>query len=128
MLRNLYIVFSTIAIFYLLAEKSENNPETQPINYIDTVDIGAIDSVTLAASSNIDSLQNLMSFSEGAVSNKIKAVASTVIGLKKEVVELHGVIKEKDKQIHELKEIVSNVTSSIDSSFKLLAIPEKDRK
>jgi archaellum component FlaC len=121
-------VFSTIAIFYLLAEKSENNPETQPINYIDTVDIGAIDSVTLAASSNIDSLQNLMSFSEGAVSNKIKAVASTVIGLKKEVVELHGVIKEKDKQIHELKEIVSNVTSSIDSSFKLLAIPEKDRK
>lgn len=125
MLKNLYIVLSTIAIIYLVGSPKEAEISV-PVN--DTLNIASLDSMASAISSNSDSLVSIINVSSGAITKKIEKAASTITHLKGEVTKLNGIIKEKDKQINELKTIVNNISSNLDSSFKLFAVPKEDRK
>lgn len=126
MLKNLYIIFSAIALFYLVGRPEQEIYDAPAIK--DTLDVANIDSISSAISSNSDSLAAGIDISGEVISRKIDKAASTIIHLKDEVVKLNGIIKEKDKQIHELKGIVNSINSNLDSSFKLFAVPKEDGK
>jgi peptidoglycan hydrolase CwlO-like protein len=112
MIKNLYIAFETIALGYLMMKDTE--PVTKNV----------IDESSLRS----DSLKSFLTASDNAISTKIEKTTNTIISLKEEVSELKGVIKQKELQINELKNTISDYTSNIGDKFSILATSEEDGK
>ena len=112
MIKNLYIAFVTIALGYLMMRQS------------DTVTENVIDESSLRS----DSLKSFLTASDNAISTKIEKTTNTIVSLKEEVSELKGVIKQKELQINELKNTISDYTSNIGDKFSILATSEEAGK
>jgi peptidoglycan hydrolase CwlO-like protein len=112
MIKNLYIAFTTIALGYLLMKK----PDVVTENIVDESSLRA------------DSLKSFLTASDNAISTKIEKTATTIVRLKEEVSELKGVIKQKELQINELKNTISEYTSNIGDKFSILAASEEAGK
>lgn len=112
MIKNLYIAFATIALGYLIM----NEPETATENVIDEYSLRA------------DSLKSFLTASDNAISTKIEKTTNTIVSLKEEVSELKGVIKQKELQINELKNTISEYTSNIGDNFSILAASQEAGK
>jgi peptidoglycan hydrolase CwlO-like protein len=112
MIKNLYIAFTTIALGYLLMKKP------------DVVTENVVDESSLRA----DSLKSFLTASDNAISTKIEKTTNTIVSLKEEVSELKGVIKQKELQINELKNTISDYTSNIGDKFSILATSEEAGK
>ena len=114
MIKNLYIAFTTIALVYLMMKEPDVTPVTENI----------VDESSLRA----DSLKSFLTASDNAISTKIEKTATTIVSLKEEVSELKGVIKQKELQINELKNTISDYTSNIGDKFSILATSEEAGK
>jgi peptidoglycan hydrolase CwlO-like protein len=112
MIKNLYIAFTTIALGYLLMKK----PDVVTENIVDESSLRA------------DSLKSFLTASDNAISTKIEKTTNTIVSLKEEVSELKGVIKQKELQINELKNTISEYTSNIGDKFSILAASEEAGK
>jgi peptidoglycan hydrolase CwlO-like protein len=112
MIKNLYIAFTTIALGYLLVKE----PEVVTENIVDESSLRA------------DSLKSFLTASDNAISTKIEKTTNTIVSLKEEVSELKGVIKQKELQINELKNTISDYTSNIGDKFSILATSEEAGK
>lgn len=119
MIRRLYPIVITIVAAYLYIKQGNGSSEST------TKQQHRIAPLQLK---NGDSLSLYLASSDSAVSGKIDKTATLVTNLKKEVVRLKEVIKDKDKQINALKETISDFGSNIGSKFGLLPISEKDRQ
>jgi len=114
MIKNLYIAFTTIALGYLMMKEPDVTPVTENI----------VDESSLRA----DSLKSFLTASDNAISTKIEKTTNTIVSLKEEVSELKGVIKQKELQINELKNTISDYTSNIGDKFSILATSEEAGK
>jgi len=114
MIKNLYIAFTTIGLGYLMMKEPDVTPVTENI----------VDESSLRA----DSLKSFLTASDNAISTKIEKTTNTIVSLKEEVSELKGVIKQKELQINELKNTISDYTSNIGDKFSILAASEEAGK
>jgi len=114
MIKNVYIVLATIALGYLLMKE----PDVAPV----------IENVVDESSLRADSLKSFLVVSDNAISTKIEKAATTIVSLKEEVSELKGVIKQKESQINELKNTISDYGSNIGDKFSILAASEEAGK
>jgi peptidoglycan hydrolase CwlO-like protein len=114
MIKNLYIAFTTIGLVYLMMKEPDVTPVTENI----------VDESSLRA----DSLKSFLTASDNAISTKIEKTTNTIVSLKEEVSELKGVIKQKELQINELKNTISDYTSNIGDKFSILATSEEAGK
>jgi len=123
-MKNLYLIIVTIGFLYLLY-KEYNNSNIKSIVINDNI----LDStIIVKMQNNADSLSRILSSSDEVVTKRIDMASSTIKTLKTEVSNLKVIIKQKDKQINELKNTINNFTNNLNSKFRLFAIDSQNRQ
>jgi len=121
MIKNIYLILVTIVAMYFAFIKEEK-PLQSNITLSREDSIFIFDSlINSEADKKVDSFSKSLVKSDQSVSGKIQKAATTITSLK-------TIIKEKDKQINELKSTINDFTSSINSKFRIFAIDSQDRK